>query len=95
MLSVKEAAAKAAEYFKDFYDSRFGNVMLEEVEQHLEADGKYWYITLGYDVPPQDLSELFRSRQGAKPPREYKIFKIDGSTGEVLSMKIREVAAVE
>jgi hypothetical protein len=93
MLSVKEAAAKAAEYFKDFYGSRFGNVMLEEVEQHLEADGKYWYITLGYDVPPQALSELFR--QGSKLPREYKIFKIDGSTGEVLSMKIREVAAVE
>lgn len=59
----------------------------------MEADGKHWYITLGYDVPPQGLTDFFG--QGAKLPREYKIFKIDGSTGEVLSMKIREVAAVE
>ncbi len=89
MLSVKDAAAKAAEYFNDLYGSQFGNVLIEEVEQQLERDGTYWYITLGYDVP----SVLFQF--GGKPPRAYKVFKINAETGDVLSMKIREAAPVE
>jgi hypothetical protein len=85
MISVKDAAAKAVAYFGDVYGSQFGNVMLEE----LEREGDYWLITLGYDLP--SIAALY----GGKAPRGFKVFKIDASTGEVVSMKIREVASVE
>jgi hypothetical protein len=92
MMNIKDAAARAVAYFGDVYGSQFGNVMLEEVER----DDKYWYITLGYDLPPSDNSILAAfQRAGGKAPRGFKVFKIDASTGEVVSMKIREVAAVE
>lgn len=85
MTSVKDAAAKAVTYFGDVYGSQFGNVMLEEVER----EGDYWYITLGYDLPS------IVAQFGGKARRGFKVFKIDASTGEVVSMKIREVAPVE
>lgn len=86
MLSVKDAAARAVESFKEFYGTeQFKNVMLEEVEM----DDNIWYITLGFDMP----SAL--TQYGGKAPRGFKVFRINASTGEVLSMKIREVTPVE
>ena len=85
MISVKEAAEKAAEYFTALYDDQFTNVLLEEVEQ----TGHYWLITLGYDRPPT-LPQFMR-----KGPRAFKVFKVDGKTGKIVSMKIREVEHVE
>jgi len=85
MMSVKDAAGRAVEYFRELYGSQFGNLMVEEVER----DDNCWYITLGYD-----LSSVL-AQFGGKAPRGFKVFKIDASTGEVLSMKIREVASVE
>jgi hypothetical protein len=85
MIVVKEAVRKAAEYFEDLYHGQFKNVLLEEVELN---DG-YWLVTLGYDVVPDVFSQLSGIR------RRFKVFKIDGETGEVMSMKIREVEHVE
>lgn len=82
MLDVKEAAQKASEYFAALYaDQGVSKVQLEEVE--LSDDGKYWMITLGYPVQ----GPLFT----VPPKRQYKVFKIDANTGEVKSMKIRNV----
>ena len=85
MIVVKEAVRKAAEYFEDLYHGQFKNVLLEEVEW---SDGD-WLVTLGYDVVPDVISQLSGIR------RRFKIFKINGETGEVMSMKIREVEHVE
>jgi hypothetical protein len=60
-------------------------VLVEEVE----LTGGYWLITLGYDRPPA-LPGF-----NLKGPRTFKVFKVDGETGEVISMKIREVEHVE
>ncbi|MGO8814451.1 MAG: hypothetical protein ACLQVG_07240 [Terriglobia bacterium] len=84
MISVKEAAEKAAEYFTALYDKQFKNVLLEEVE----LKERYWLITLGYDHP-SPLPQFSR-----KGPRAFKVFKVDSKTGEVMSMKIREVEQV-
>jgi hypothetical protein len=81
MISVKEAAERAAEYFTDLYKNQFKNVLLEEVE----LKGSYWLITLGYDRP-SPLPQFSR-----KGPRAFKVFKVDNETGKVVSMKIREV----
>jgi hypothetical protein len=85
MINVKEAVQKAAEYFADVYPNKYPNVLVEEIER---TNGD-WLITLGYDIP--DISALL----SRKPTRHFKLFKIDGQTGEVLSMKIREVEHVE
>jgi hypothetical protein len=85
MINVKEAVKKAAEYFADLYGSQFVNVLVEEVE---ETDG-WWLVTMGYEDRPSVFSQISGIR------RRFKVFKIDGETGEVISMKIREVEHVE
>lgn len=87
MVTVKEAARKAVEYLWDLNreDVTYTNVLVEEVEQ----TDRYWLITLGYDSP----SVL--SAFGGKGSRDFKFFKVDRETGEVVSMKIREVEHVE
>jgi len=89
MINVKEAVQKAAEYFTDLYPRRFANVLVEEIERR----GSDWLITLGYD-DGADLSDAFSQIQ-KKYRRRFKLFQIDGETGEVKSMKIREVEHVE
>ncbi len=90
MIGVKEAAERAAEYFRDLYQDRFTNVLLEEAERKGEPGGRrYWLITLGYDRP-SSLPQFSR-----KGPRQFKVFEVNAETGEVASMKIREVENVE
>ena len=84
MITVKDAAKKAVEYFSEIYGNQFGNVLIEEVEQ----SDDYWHITLGYDLPS------VIAQFGGKAPRGFKTFKIDAKTGLVVSMKIREVEHV-
>ena len=84
MLDVRVAAQKASEYFAQLYPVEgASNVQLEEVE--LSDDGKYWFITLSYPLPPEVPVLNFNFK------RKYKVFKIDAKTGEVKSMKIRRV----
>jgi len=85
MINVKEAVQKAAQYFEDLYGGQFSHVLVEEVEQDLGD----WLVTLGYN----DFSIL--GQIDPKGARRFKVFKIDGNTGEVRSMKIREVEHVE
>jgi len=86
MLDVKEAARRASEYFAGLYDdTKIDDVQLEEVE--LSEDGKHWLITLSYPLLAAGMVPLNRISH-----RKYKLFTIDAETGEVKSMKIREVA---
>jgi hypothetical protein len=81
MLSVKEAAEKAAEFAVGVLDEpRRTNLRLEEVEKR----GQHWLITLSM---PSDNPLGFLAQH-----RDYKTFTVDADTGEVLSMKIRELA---
>lgn len=60
--------------------------MLEELEE--SKDGKYWLITVGYDVQKPSKLAAF----GPEITRDYKTLTIDSRTGEVLAVKIRKVA---
>jgi len=87
MLDVKEAAQRASAYFSGLYaDQGVSNVQLEEVE--LTDDGQYWLITLSY---PVGLLSQAPANFLVNSNRKYKVFKIDAKTGEVKSMKIRQV----
>lgn len=84
MLDVKEAAQKASEYFGVLFSKELAaNSRLEEVE--MSEDGNYWLITLSYP------SSAFQNLFGSGTYREYKQFKIDIASGNVVSMKIRKV----
>jgi len=85
MISNKEAAQKAIEYLVNFYrDTK--NLLLEEVD--VSEDNKFWLITLSFDSTiPQSALDIAIGKKS----RDYKIFEIDKMTGEVKSMKIREL----
>jgi hypothetical protein len=84
MLNVKQATAKAFEYFAELYGDDSRGLRLEEVE--LTDDGRNWLITLSYQSG-SGLALLLKD----DPSREYKVFKINANTGQVQSMKIRKV----
>lgn len=50
-------------------------IRLEEIE--MTTDDQCWLITLSFDVFPE--------------PKQYKVFKVNAKTGDVVSMKIREM----
>jgi hypothetical protein len=98
MIDVKQATESASAFFNKLYRDQIasGNVLLgdqivnsmrlEEVE--LVEDEKFWLITLSFELPPPTFALGPLSLRGE---RQYKTFKVDAQTGQVLSMKIREL----
>lgn len=87
MIDVKQAVMKASEYFDEFFPEVVKK-QLEEVEK--VEDGKYWLITLSF--PYNEYYEpSVMEMMSARGKQQYKSFKVDANTGEVLSMKIRSV----
>lgn len=97
-IDLRKAVKNVQDYiveFNDILENNLEGVMVEETE--LSEDEKYWLITVGFnrqiDPREQNLSPLtggILSTVGkpASMRRDYKIFKVDSSTGEVVSMKI-------
>lgn len=92
MVEVKEAITKATqaaqEYLGNFEND--SDLKLEEVE-HNHSENQ-WLITLGFNERKinilHNIGKAFSDNQYI---RKYKIFNIDENTGEVLSMKIRNI----
>jgi hypothetical protein len=81
MIPVKDAVGAAIEYARSLLDLDTP-ILLEEVEFREEGGKPEWLITLS-----------IRRNLFPRPNNiEYKTFRVDGQTGEVLSMKIRELA---
>ena len=77
MLNRISAAESAAKHLAELVPIEGASV----VEEHFIHDG-VWQITLSY-IPAGVSSD------GSPPAKEYKALAIDGRSGEVLSMKIR------
>ena len=67
-------------------DSAFN---LEEIERDSYKGSEVWSITLSF---PKDLSSLSPVSRLATNPLEYKRILIDGETGDLLAIRLREVA---
>ena len=80
-ISVKDAVARARDFLLEL-ESTAGQLQLEEV-QLSEGRGR-WLITLSYILPGPLPTE--------PQPRKFKVFHINSRTGEVISMKIRQLA---
>lgn len=87
MVSVKEAVQIAAAFARETLGAeRTSGIRLEEIESGSVNDKDAWLITLSM-LPPFEAPQIF-----SQGPRDYKIFTVLKGTGEVTSMKIRELA---
>ena len=96
MASIKEATENAIAFAQETLGpERTRAIRLEEIES-AKVDGKEaWLITLSM-VPPVDEATLGLGNMGSAifgpAKRQYKSFTVVKGTGEVSSMKIRELA---
>lgn len=94
MITVELAVQKAHLYFDKLFKNLYSNILLEEIE--FNETNKCWYVTLGYDIRDTTGEQENPILSGIVMPkikyrREYKVFRIKGEDGEVLSMKIRSI----
>lgn len=96
-IDVKEAVRLAKEFASSLLDSeKISNLGLEAVER--TEDGQLWLVTLGFSRSwsssgarrsESPLDQLLPFR-GPQSEREYKVFKVDAESGEVVAMQVFE-----
>ena len=88
MIPVKDAVARAVQFARNTLEPpRTSELLLEEVESGTVGGQDVWLVTLSM---PR-VSTFGPLLSG----RDFKTFTVHGETGEVLSMKIREVAGTQ
>jgi hypothetical protein len=86
MITVRQAAERAAQYAKSLLDEqRAADLRLEEVD--FSQNGTKWLITLS--MPHVNAFGISTDQ------RDYKTFYVNRDDGEVVAMKIRELAGAE
>ena len=89
MINVKQAVAASVGFLASI-DNEAQDVLVEEVVYSSEIEA--WLITLSFTYPNKKSNPLSVL---AGDIRKYKIFRIDPDKGEVVSMKIRELAKTQ
>ncbi len=88
MIDVKQAVQFAANYVKELYEpQQLNDMRLEETER--AEDGAHWLITLSFERSTKRRKSKLSEIVNQPPTRDYKILKINATSGEVQSMKIR------
>lgn len=87
MIDVKQAVAIAKQKASEILERGDGAVAELEREEYKGVD--VWRITLGYDrlSTPKSISGLLGG-----PASDYRSFLINSENGELVAIKIREVA---
>jgi hypothetical protein len=86
-LDVKSAVAKAIEFSQQILEpQRTSTILVEEVESWVEDGRPVWLVTLSVERPLSPIGVALGRM------RDYKTIKVDAETGDVISMKIRELA---
>jgi hypothetical protein len=84
IISAKEAALAAKEFYEGITDVEPSRISLEEIS--LGESKNNWFVTLGIYTSTDNPILL---AQGLKELLAYKAFKIDAKTGQVISMDIK------
>lgn len=88
MIDIKQAVQASVKFAESILGPERAQQMLVEEVEGSNIDGRQaWVITLS--LPSNDLGPLASLTSLA---REYKRFAVDKETGEVLSMRIRQLA---
>jgi hypothetical protein len=88
MIDVKQAVQIARQGALELLSQAAST--LEEIERDSYKGRDVWSITLGLR---RDVSQLSGLAQLAADPLQYKRFLIDVETGELVAVKLREVAS--
>jgi len=93
-IDVKEAVRRAKDFAVILFEpEKISRLGLEGVER--SEDGRYWLVTLGFARPHllpdkqsshSPLDQIF-PRPEPQAEREYKVFRIDAQSGEVIGVK--------
>jgi hypothetical protein len=89
-MNAKHVANIAKNYIIEIYsDEKVANVGLEEIDYN-DSEG-IWYVTIGFSRPWDEPNNILAAMatQGAK--RSFKILRISDGTGDVLSIKNRDL----
>jgi hypothetical protein len=90
MTSIKQATENAIAFARmNLGEGRTSGIRLEEVTSTNSNSTEAWLVTLS--MINRDRSPMAVAI-GGRDPREYKTFTVRKSDGEVIAMKIRELA---
>jgi hypothetical protein len=78
VIDVREAVLIAKRYLADLYNARIEDMNLEEIE--IDGSDSHWLITISF---------FTQDKQSVVIRKEFKILKIEKSSGNVIGMKIR------
>jgi hypothetical protein len=91
-MDVKEAVERAKTHIQDLFGSeKIYNLGLEEVSY--DDMTKKWSVTIGFSRPWEEPANTLASitRHMTYPTRSYKVVEISDSSGEIRSVKNREI----
>ena len=88
MIDVKQAVQKSKAIAADMLEQ--GSSNLEEIERDTYNNRDVWSINLSI---PRDLEQLPPIARLSASPLHYERFLIDAETGELVAMKLREIAS--
>lgn len=85
MMTVKDVVGRVASFLAEAYAGKpILDLRLEEIE--LSDDRPYWYVTVSFELYENEPASQLRVGN-----RLYKVLEIDAASGQVRSMKIREL----
>jgi hypothetical protein len=88
LLDARGAVTHAAAYLVEIYGDTVSDVLLEEIEKTDSLTGSWWRVTLSFlrTNAPDGGFVMYTSK-----PRLYKVLEVDAATGNIRSMKIRDL----
>jgi len=90
MITINQAVVNAMEFAASVLDEkRRQDPRLEELDSGDVDGASVWLVTLSFEQPKRVIGGMVLPSLN---DRDYKTFTVNKETGEVLSMKIRELA---
>ena len=91
-MDVKDAVRKAKQHIQELFDEEgITHIGLEEVS--FEEDENNWVVTIGFSRPWDYAPNALSLLSHREPTRSYKLVTIDDESGEVVSVKHRNIPA--
>jgi hypothetical protein len=88
MVDVNQAVTQASTHLRLLIPAA-QKITLEEVE--ITEDDNFWLITLSFIDPNKEDGASLAHALSGRPHRSYRVIKLNRKTGELRSMKMREL----
>lgn len=93
-ISAKEAVQAAFDLFDEFVAPAGGGEIRHKLLEELKLEDGHWRVVVGFDLGREKTSSASRASSAfytglsseTSPIREYRTFKIDKNTGEMIEL---------